>query len=140
MHGNPHRQRELTPAEALRRLGSAPMGRVVFTMHALPTIRPVSHVLSGADVIIRCHRKSAVLSAIDQVVAFEADSIDADTQAGWSVIATGMASLIDDQAQQDGYAELLRPWVGQDQPRFVRIHPEIITGYELVDEDTAAAS
>lgn len=140
MHNNPHRLRELTPAESLRRLGSVPMGRLVFIMHALPTIRPVNHLLCGANVIIRCHTSSALLSAIGQVVAFEADSIDADTQAGWSVTATGKAWLVDDDAQLDRYTALLRPWVDGDEPRFVRIHPEIITGYELIEQDTAAAS
>lgn len=35
----------LDSPEALRPMGSAPLGRIV-TRHALPTIRPVNHVLA----------------------------------------------------------------------------------------------
>lgn len=38
---------QLDRSEALRLLGTVPLGRVVFTHQALPAIRPVNHVVEG---------------------------------------------------------------------------------------------
>ena len=48
-----HTSAELDGVEALRLLGSVSLGRIVFTRHALPTVRPVNHVLVDGDVVIR---------------------------------------------------------------------------------------
>ena len=40
---------ELTRGESLRLLGSVPLGRIVFTLHAMPAIRLVNHLLDGED-------------------------------------------------------------------------------------------
>lgn len=133
MHSDPKRLRELTPATALRLLGSVPIGRIVFTARALPAIRPVNHVLVDGDVVLRCHSGAALLGAIDQVVAYEADAIDPKTHAGWSVIVTGKAEEITDAAEVATYERLLRPHVDLPMQRVVRIRPEIITGFELVE-------
>ncbi|MGC0342598.1 hypothetical protein RKD20_007632 [Streptomyces sp. SLBN-8D4] len=52
----PCRRIELGSVEALRLLGSVSLGRIVFTRHALPTVRPVNHVLDGGDIVIRTQR------------------------------------------------------------------------------------
>src|SRR3954466_6782986 len=86
----PRRSVELDSAEALRLLGSVSLGRVVFTLHALPTVRPVNHVLDGGDIVIRTHEGTALTSLTQRadgpgvVVAYEADDIDAATRLGWS--------------------------------------------------------
>ncbi|MGV9899629.1 pyridoxamine 5'-phosphate oxidase family protein, partial [Streptomyces tendae] len=51
----PRRSIELGAEEALALLGSVSLGRVVFTRQALPTIRPVNHVLDDGDIVIRTH-------------------------------------------------------------------------------------
>lgn len=38
---------QLDRSEALRLLGTVPLGRIVFTHQALPAIRPVNHVVEG---------------------------------------------------------------------------------------------
>jgi hypothetical protein len=53
MDNTPRRLTELTRAQAMRLLASVPLGRIVFTHHALPAIRPVNHVIDGDDIIIR---------------------------------------------------------------------------------------
>ncbi|MFF5721350.1 pyridoxamine 5'-phosphate oxidase family protein [Streptomyces buecherae] len=127
--------------EALRLLGSVPVGRVVFTQHALPAVRPVNHLVDGDNVIIRTH-PGATLAAVtappgspDVVVAYEADAIDADTHLGWSVIVTGYAALVTDEQELAHYLRVLRPWVSEPMPYAVRIRPDLITGFRLLPAD-----
>ncbi len=93
---------ELSGAEALRLLGSVSLGRVVFTRHALPTVRPVNHALDGGDIVLRTHEGAALAShtgrADDQgvVVAYEADTFAPRTHLGWRVVVTGYARLVTD--------------------------------------------
>ncbi|MFJ8632428.1 pyridoxamine 5'-phosphate oxidase family protein [Streptomyces sp. NPDC093568] len=128
---------ELDPAEAMRLLGSVSMGRIVFTRHALPTIRPVNHVLVDGDIVIRT-REGASLTAHTRradsegvVVAYEADAIDPDTHVGWSVVATGYARLVTDPHELARYQALLRPWVQHTMDYAVRIRPDLLSGIRL---------
>src|SRR5690348_935366 len=78
----PRRSTGIDSVEALRLLGSVSFGRVVFTQQALPTIRPVNHVLADGDIVIRTHAGAALTARTRQardlgvVVAYEADDID----------------------------------------------------------------
>lgn len=47
------RMRELDRAEALRLVATVSLGRIVFTQHALPAVRPVNHLVEGEDIIVR---------------------------------------------------------------------------------------
>ena len=46
---------------------------------------------------------------------------------------TGYARLIRDAGDVARYERLLRPWVSGEMDQVIRIHPELVTGYELVD-------
>lgn len=134
----PRRSIELDSTEALRLLGSVSFGRIVFTQHALPTIRPVNHVLDGGDIVIRTHDGAALTSRTRQsgapgvVVAYEADVIDPDTHLGWSVVVTGYAHLITDADELARYAAVLHPWSQQTMDHAVRIRPDLVTGVRLM--------
>ncbi|MUM34439.1 pyridoxamine 5'-phosphate oxidase family protein, partial [Mycolicibacterium sp. CBMA 361] len=71
------------PAAALQLLASIDYGRVVFTLNALPAVRPVNHLLDGGRIIIRTRLTSAIARAISAsealVVAYEADQMDLET-------------------------------------------------------------
>lgn len=125
---------ELDRDEALRLLGTVGLGRVVFTEHALPAIRPVNHIVDDGDVIIRSHRGATLTSSVDTVVAYEADEIDTDEHTGWSVIVTGIARRVTDPASVARYETLLRPWVDQHMDQVLRIHPEFVTGFTLTGD------
>ncbi|GHF54878.1 pyridoxamine 5'-phosphate oxidase family protein [Streptomyces griseosporeus] len=133
----PRRTVALGSAEALRLLGSVSFGRLVFTRQALPTIRPVNHVLDGGDIVIRTHDGGALTTRARQagaqgvVVAYEADAIDPDTHLGWSVVVTGYARLVTDPADLAHCRALLRPWVDRPMDQAVRIHPDLVTGTRL---------
>ncbi|WP_370192273.1 pyridoxamine 5'-phosphate oxidase family protein [Streptacidiphilus sp. MAP5-52] len=131
--------RHLSQAHALRLLAGASLGRVVFTRQALPAIRPVNHLVEDGEIVIRTHDGAALTTATQQagaggvVVAYEADQIDPDTHTGWSVVVTGYARLVTDPADAARYARLLRPWVDRSMDYTVRIHPEQVTGFELIE-------
>ncbi|MFB7497504.1 pyridoxamine 5'-phosphate oxidase family protein [Streptomyces sp. NPDC056161] len=128
---------ELDRAEALRLLGSVPLGRVVFTRHALPTVRPVNHVLDGCDIVFRTHEGAELTSYARRadgagvVVAYEADAIDPDTHLGWSVVVTGYARLVTDPDELARYRRLPHPWVARTMDHVVRIRPDLVTGIRL---------
>jgi len=63
----PRRSTGIDSVEALRLLGSVSFGRIVFTQQALPTIRPVNHVLADGDIVIRTHEGAALTARAGQV-------------------------------------------------------------------------
>jgi hypothetical protein len=133
----PRHRIELGSVEALRLLGSVSLGRIVFTQHALPTVRPVNHVLDGGDIVIRTNEAAALTMRARQnegpgvVVAYEADDIDPDTHLGWSVVVTGYARLVTEPGELARYQGMLRPWVDQTMDQALRIHPDLVTGVLL---------
>lgn len=128
----PRRLRPLAQDEAFRRLASVPVGRLAFNIAGRPAIRPVNHLVDADAILIRTALGSATSLAEGTLVAYEADSLDADALTGWSVVVTGFATLIDDPAQLDRYERLLHPWVAKELTEVIRIDVEIVTGYELV--------
>ncbi|MDH6221031.1 hypothetical protein M2283_008373 [Streptomyces pseudovenezuelae] len=60
------RHRPSPPSRARQRhsaaaVGSVSLGRIVFTRHALPTVRLVNHVLPYGDIVVRVHDGPALL-------------------------------------------------------------------------------
>jgi hypothetical protein len=129
----PHRA--LPHTEALQLLGSVVLGRIAFTVDALPTIRPVNHIVDHGDVIVRGHRGVDVVlrAAAGEVVAYSADVIDPHTYVGWSVTLTGVAQLIENSAMLARYPAVVRPWEAYEEGYVILIHPEIVTGLELLE-------
>ncbi|KOU12981.1 pyridoxamine 5'-phosphate oxidase family protein [Streptomyces virginiae] len=134
--------RELDRAEALRLLSTVSLGRIVFTQHALPAVRPVNHLVENEAIIVRIHEDGALASlaapadAPGVVVAYEADVIDSVTHLGWSVVVTGYARVVADADEMDRYAHLLRPWVAHRMTSALRIRPDLVTGFRLEADPT----
>ena len=130
------RLQELSQAESLRLLSSVPVGRVVFTHHALPAIRPVNHLVVDNKIIIVASLGSAISSEAGSdsgtVVAYEADSLDPDTHLGWSVVVIGKAGHMTSEAEAAGYRLALQPWVAGEMDDVIVIRAELVTGYQLV--------
>lgn len=122
--------------ESLRLLGGVAVGRVVFTRHALPAIRPVNHLVEDDKIIIRIQPDSALGETVvadgGTVVAYEADMIDPDDRLGWSVIVIGRATHITDEKVAEHYRQALRPWVSGTFDDIVMIRAEMVDGFRLV--------
>ena len=125
---------ELTEGECWQLLGSVSLGRVVFTHHAMPAIRPVNHVVDDQRIIVRSHLGAAITSRADagSVVCYEADDLDPVRHIGWSVIATGLARLVQEPDAIARYEQLLEPWVAGEMDHVISIEPRFITGVRLV--------
>jgi hypothetical protein len=111
-------------------LGTGSVGRIVYTDQALPAVRPVTYALDGHHIVFRTVTGSTLARAItDQVVAFEVDDLHPDTHSGWSVVAIGIARLIDTPGALFRATTLgLAPWAGDGRNLFVTITPSTISG------------
>lgn len=131
----PRQTLELTRAECWQLLASASLGRVVFTMNAMPAIRPVNHLVDGETIIVRSHLGAAIVAhagtSDGTVVCYEADDLDPVRHTGWSVIATGMARLVREPAAIARYEHALEPWVEGQMDYVISIDPQMITGIRL---------
>ena len=115
-------------------LQSVPVGRIGFVAGGEVVILPVNFQVDGQDVVFKTRAESTLCAAgIGHYVGFEADSYDAATGTGWSVIVNGLAELVDsaeETARLDGLG--LSSWgVGASGPVWVRIRPSSITGRRI---------
>ena len=127
---------KLSQAEAMRLLASVDYGRVLFTLKALPAIRPVNHLVDEGRIIIRTRLTTAISTVVRSadpgvVVAYEADDFDSQRQSGWSVVATGWAHRVSDPGEVSRYEQLLHPWVNYADT-VLAIDPGIVTGFHII--------
>jgi hypothetical protein len=120
----------LDRGESLRLLATAPTGRLIFTVNALPTVRLMNFALADGLIVLRTAADTTVARKVnDTVVAFEADDLDAATSSGWSVIVTGRATLVTDPALIGRYQQVpLVAWAPGDRDQFVEITTELVEG------------
>ncbi len=126
--------RALDRQECLRLMAKVPVGRVVYTRHALPAVMPVNFSLDADAAVLMCTSPASdLVDAINGVVvAFEADEFDAATRSGWSVVITGRAALVTDPAEHERLAQQgPRSWMPSRDSVFLRIGCEMVTGREL---------
>jgi len=132
----PRQAIDLTEGECLTLLRKATVGRIVFTRHAMPAIRPVNHLIDGRKIIIRTHLGASIVSHTADtngvVVCYEADDLDPIRHTGWSVIVTGLATLVKDPQAIGRYSTQLEPWIAGEMDYVVSIEPRFISGIRLV--------
>ena len=127
-----HAGLEILPFDrCLQLLAAVPVGRVSFFAEGEIVVLPVNHVMDGQDPVFRTARGSKLSAAEGQnVAAFEADGYDERTRSGWSVLVTGRAYAIYEEAEIQRLSRLgLHPWVSAvDRPFWIRIQPTSING------------
>ncbi len=136
----PRQAIELTEGECWDLLSSVSLGRLVFTHHAMPAIRPVNHLVDNRKVILRTHLGAAIVSRTTTgtnprdgaVVCYEADDLDPVRHTGWSVIITGIARLVKDAAARELYISKLEPWIAGEMDHVLSIEPHFVSGLRLV--------
>lgn len=132
-------QRPVDRAEALELLGTVPYGRIVFTERGLPAVRPVNHLVDGGDVIIRTHTGAAVLRAVGNVVAYQADKVSAGPRLEWNVVVIGVLEVEDDPDEVARYERTLVPSVAMLMDHVLRISPELVSG-QILDTPGAVSA
>jgi uncharacterized protein len=127
-----HAGLEVLPFDScLSLLGAVSIGRVGFVAGGEVVVLPVNFVVDGQDVVFRTASGSKLASAEDgNVVAFEADNYDDITQSGWSVMVSGRAEVVEDDAEIGRLSQLgLYSWASSlDRPFWIRIRPTSVTG------------
>jgi len=117
--------------DCLKRLRSAPVGRLGFVLDGTPVILPVNHAVDGTTVVFATTWGSK-LSVADSggPVAFEVDGFDRAAQWGWSVLVKGTASRVDDRSAIERYEKLLLPsWTPpMEDAVWIAIRADEITG------------
>ena len=124
---------QLSRDECLRLMASVSVGRIVYTRRALPAVELVNFALHGGDIIIRTDSDGKLAVATQHsVVAFEADLLEEDQQAGWSVTAVGQSQEVTDPAEIGRLQKIgLSSWAPGVREHFIRISPEIRNGRRL---------
>jgi hypothetical protein len=125
--------RRLTRAESLPLLAKAQVGRLIFTVGALPAVRVMNYVLVDQVILLRTAANTTVARSIaDTIVAFEVDDLDVATSSGWSVTVTGRAALVTDPDLISRYeAAPLVPWAFGVRDQFMTISTEKVEGQQV---------
>jgi uncharacterized protein len=126
-------------AECFRLLESVPVGRIGFLAGGECVILPVNFLVDGQDIVFRTGSGSKLASLeVGRYVGFEADSYDAATHAGWSVVVSGLAEIVE---SDDEIARLdtlgLAPWGAAEDQTWVTIRPASTTGRRIAGASSA---
>jgi len=123
---------ELSREESLTLLASVPVGRIVFTVRALPAVQPMNFVVDNGGIVIRTSPGTKLAATLrDGVVAFETDEIDSARSTGWSVTVVGRIQEITDPFEIERLDAALTPWAPGEREHFLKITPEVVTGRRL---------
>ena len=130
MNANGSVLEHLSRDECMRLMGSVPVGRIVYTRQALPAVELVNFALVDGDIVVRTSAEGKLAAATrGAVVAFEADTVDLDVQAGWSVTIVGQARAVTDDEEIRRLEQVaLTSWVPGQSGHFIRIWPAIVNG------------
>lgn len=105
---------ELSRGECLALLHAQPalLGRVALVdAQGLPLVFPVNYRLLGERIVFRTGEGTVLAGARNTRVAFEADDVEPFYRKGWSVLARGVVTEVDDRALlQQVEAARLSPW------------------------------
>jgi uncharacterized protein len=132
---------QLSRAECLRLVRQVPLGRIVYTRQALPAVELVNFALADGDIVIRTDSGGKLAAATrGAVVAFEADSVDVVTHAGWSVTIVGNSRAVTDREDIRRLEQVgLVPWVPGKRDHFIRISPTIVNGRRIGSQPVTAS-
>lgn len=120
----------LDRAESIRLLATTNVGRLIFTVNALPAVRLMNFAVVGGLIVLRTAADTTVARKVDDViVAFEADDLDAATSSGWSVVVTGRATRVTDPDLVARYRKVpLVPWAPGERDQYLTITTEVVEG------------
>ena len=119
--------------ECLQLLARAPIGRIaVHVAETAPTILPINYEFDEHNIVFRTETSSVLHRAHRHTVAFEIDGINRLSHQGWSVLVVGTVEEVTDRSELAALATLpLVPWAPGPKPRWMRIHPDTITGRSI---------
>ena len=129
----------ITADECRRLLAEDVIGRVAVVIGATPMILPVNYALDGDDIVMRTMPGSR-LDVGQGHAAFEVDSFDRESRAGWSVLVTGHLEEIswyNTRELERVQALPVEPWAKGERNLWLRLRPGFITGRVIRHEQPA---
>ena len=114
----------------MRLLATAQVGRLIFTVNALPAVRLMNFAVVDGLILLRTAADTTAARKVGgAIVAFEADDLDAATSSGWSAVVTGRAVRVTDPELIARYQAVpLVPWAPGERDQFMTITTEVIEG------------
>ena len=130
----------LDPSACWSLLRGSVVGRLAISIANRPDIFPINYVVDHGTVVFRTAEGTKLAAAVlGTGVAFEVDGLDTEAKEAWSVVVKGRATEIHAMHELFDAADLpLFPWLAGPKHRFVRIHPDEVTGrrFRVVDAPT----
>lgn len=120
-------------------LRATTVGRLAVWVEDHPDIFPLNYAVDHGTLVFRSREGTKVFGALsDAPVALEVDGYDPPTSKAWSVVAKGRAGAISQVHDLMDTVDLPPfPWQAGEKKRFIRIHPDLITGrrFAVADPD-----
>ncbi len=126
----------LTDEQCWDLLGTNQIGRLAVVVAGRPDIFPVNYVVHEGEIYFRTAEGSKLASVMaHREVAFEIDGYDGATNEAWSVVLSGMARVLNHDAEVEAAESLpLFPWNLAPKHRFVAIEPTEMSGRKFLAE------
>ena len=123
----------LDTQQCLRLMAGMTVGRVVYTLNAMPAVLPVRFRIDADGSVVLAEGPAAELARAvhGTVIAFETGEVSGTDGSGWSVTVLGKASVAPLPAAGTGLV------AGADQ-FLIRLRPEVVTGRLLEPPHGAA--
>lgn len=121
---------KLSAEESMELMATQTFGRLVVRRKDDMDLFPVNYVIHEGNVYFRSAEGSKLFTvALNDDVLFEADLVEKDEDAAWSVIIKGNAEVLKSRAEIAAADELpLKPWLPTLKYNYVRIVPNNVSG------------
>lgn len=129
--GARHEDYELDAEQCWSLLGASGVGRFAFVHEGRVAVYPVGYLVYGGAVHFRTSPDGTVANSLPQDgAALQVDAMQPAIQAGWSVLASGRAEIVEDAGElTDLFGRMVdEPWAGGVRDTFVRIRPDQLSG------------
>jgi nitroimidazol reductase NimA-like FMN-containing flavoprotein (pyridoxamine 5'-phosphate oxidase superfamily) len=118
--------------ECVALLERSSLTRIAVVIGEQPLVFPVNFTLDGDAVVFRTDPGTKLHAARNGPVSFECDGVDGVYHTGWSVLGTGRAEEVVNEAELERLARLpLGPWCPGHKSTWVRIRPRMLTGRRI---------
>lgn len=125
---------ELSVKECLELLNGGVVGRVAMCTPMGPRVVPLNYSMRDDEIVFRTMPYSELGTyGWNTDLAFEIDHLDYEKHQGWSVVAIGRASMVEDPDElrdiRAGWDPT--PWAGGRRYMYIKLHWRDITGRRL---------
>jgi nitroimidazol reductase NimA-like FMN-containing flavoprotein (pyridoxamine 5'-phosphate oxidase superfamily) len=132
---------EMSYDECRQRLEEQTVGRVAMCTPSGPQIVPVNYIVDGETLVFRTVPYGVLATyARGNQLAFEVDRLDRENRSGWSVVATGRSTVVEDPEAIARFRADTgpTPWAGGSRMLFVRLPWRTLTGRTVGARSTAS--